>query len=133
MAELSSAGSVLPIAWNMPEQAKTMPRPKKFHDTTRRIVTPASTACGSDVNQPTGIGAQSWQATTTPAMTTISSVSACFSVSTTRSGRRAPKFWPATAGIANEIAIEGIASACITRPAMPKPACAAAPKSRMRA
>jgi len=67
------------------------------------------------------------------AMITSSSASDCLSVSATRSGRAPPKFWPATAGIANEMAIAGIISACITRPEMPKPACALAPKSRISA
>jgi hypothetical protein len=48
-------------------------------------------------------------------------------VSRTRSGFRAPKFWPATGATANARATTGMKPACMIRSPIPKPACAAAP------
>ena len=52
-------------------------------------------------------------------------------VSRTRSGRRAPKFWPAIGAAAKATAIAGGMMMRITPCATPNPACAGAPKSRI--
>ncbi len=52
-------------------------------------------------------------------------------VSRTRSGLRAPKFWPAIGAEAKATAMAGSMMMRITPCATPNPACAAAPKSRI--
>src|SRR6266480_4733176 len=57
-----------------------------------------------------------WHSMVIASISTELSSAARRKVSRTRAYRCAPKFWPATAGTANAMAITGRNKACITRP-----------------
>ena len=128
---LSRAGQVLPSAWNMPEQVKMMPWATKFSEMMRRNWAPVSMTSRSLVKRETSQAGFHWQSRVNASMTTQLISTAVRNVSRTRSGLPAPKFCPATAGVEKAMAMAGRKIDCMTRPPTPKPACAAAPKSRI--
>src|SRR5262249_54287648 len=105
--EETSEGTVLPIAWNVLEHTKTMPDATKFQDTIRRYSVPTAITSGSFEKIRIIAAGARWQATAKNAITPAAMKTAVLNVSRTRSGWRAPKFWPATGATANPSATTG--------------------------
>ena len=133
MNELTSDGIVLPIAWNMLERDEDHARsdevPGRRCAGTRRR--PRSPPGPWRTRRSCAAGAMCAQQREDHHRRPPPSAPPIRNVARTRSGRRAPKFCPATGPTANPSATTGMKPACITRRPMPKPACAAAPNGRV--
>jgi hypothetical protein len=90
--ELTSAGMVLPIAWNMLELTNTMPEATKLKEMMRRYSPPTASTWGSCEKTPIIAWGARWQRMVKQAMSTAAKVTPTRNVSRTRSAWRAPKF-----------------------------------------
>src|SRR3954464_8003899 len=123
----------------MLELTNTIPDGTKFQATIFRYSPPTARTSGSLLNRPTSHWGTRWQITNRITIAAVAIVTPTRNVARTRSGRRAPKFCPATGLQANPSATTGMKPAWITRRPMPNPACgpppnaAAAPRLRRRA
>jgi hypothetical protein len=100
------------------------------HEDVRGNVAPTASS-GSGVKNATRTSGRHCRNAVTKTMTTVFSNTAFPNVSRTREPMPAPKFWPAIGPAAKAMAIAGKKIDCMIREPMPKPACAAAPKSLM--
>jgi hypothetical protein len=124
-------GQVLPMAWNMDDAEKITAFAAKFQELTMRKCTPMATTAASLVNTRMSHSASNWQIAVNMSISATPMITDHLKVSRTRSGLRAPKFCPAMGAAANDTAMAGSMMDCITRCPTPKPAWAAAPKSRI--
>src|SRR6476659_7625786 len=85
-ADATSDGTVLPIAWNMPDATKISPDATKFHDTIRIYPTPTASTAGSFVKIPTSAAGAMCAAIANSTMTAAAMSDASLNVAFTRSG-----------------------------------------------
>src|SRR5688572_4542163 len=107
-AEAIRDGTVLPIAWNMLEATKIRPDATKFQEMMRRYSSPIAITAGSSVKTSTIAAGAMWQRIAKTNITPAAISAASLNVAFTRSGKRAPKFWPATGATEKPSATTGM-------------------------